>query len=190
MLNSEHVLNFGVTLFSFWLSVLVAKCIRRHKSFSFLSYRPVRYGAIDGLRGFLAIAVFFHHFIITWYWKTNGIWAKPPETYYQNYGQVGVAIFFMITGFLFISKIIKDDGKTNWFKLYESRFFRIFPLYIFVVLIVTLVAFSDSKFKLNVSSLELVKQYLQWGIFHGGVINNFSETSKVIAGVDWTLKYE
>jgi len=155
----EHVLKFGMTLICFGLSVLVAQFISRQKSFSFLSHRQGRYGSIDGLRGFLAISVLFHHFIVTWYWKVNGDWVRPPEDYYQNYGKVSVALFFMITGFLFISKIMKDDGKTNWFKFYESRIFRIFPLYIFAVLIVTLIVFSGSDLELKVSFSELVNQY-------------------------------
>ncbi len=171
--------------------MLTAKIISRHKSFSFLSQRQGRFGTIDGLRGFLAIAVFFHHFIITWYWKVNGIWDISSEAYYfENYGKDSVAIFFMITGFLFTSKIIKDDGNTNWFDLYKSRFFRIFPLYFFVLLIITWVVFSSSNFQLYVSLSELVQQYVKWIVFHGSAINDYLDTTKITAGVVWTLRYE
>jgi peptidoglycan/LPS O-acetylase OafA/YrhL len=186
----EHILKFGMTLICFVISVLVAQFISRQKSFSFLSHRQGRYGSIDGLRGFLAISVLFHHFIITWYWKVNGRWTRPPEDYYQNYGKVSVALFFMITGFLFIFKIMKENGKINWFEFYESRIFRIFPLYIFAVIIITLIIFYRSDFELKVSFLEIIKQYAQWGIFYGNTINNFADTKTIIAQVDWTLKYE
>jgi len=96
----------------------------------------------------------------------------------------------MITGFLFISKLIKENGRTNWFKLYESRIFRIYPLYVFSLLLITVVVFSCKNFDLNVSLLEVVNQYILWGVFHGGIINNFSDTNIINAGVDWTLKYE
>ena len=33
--------------------------------------------------------MFFHHYIITWYWVNHGRWERPPETVYQNYGKVG-----------------------------------------------------------------------------------------------------
>ena len=135
----EHVFNFGVTLIAFLVSMLVAKMIGRHKLYSFLSSRSGRYGTLDGLRGYLALSVVFHHYVITWYWKVGGSWGRPPEDYFQNYGKIGVAIFFMITGFLFISKVMGSAGKLNWFMLYESRIFRIFPLYIFAVAIISVV---------------------------------------------------
>jgi len=33
-------------------------------------------------------------------------------------------------------------------------------------------------------------EYFKWGVFHGGTLNNFENTKLIIAGVDWTLKYE
>lgn len=116
---------------------------------------------------------------------------RPTEVYYQNYGKVSVAIFFAITGFLFVSKILKERGKINWIEFYESRIFRIYPLYIFVMLIVTIIVFS-SNFKLEASIGQIAKGYTQWLTFHqpGGILNNFLDTKIIIAGVDWTLQYE
>jgi peptidoglycan/LPS O-acetylase OafA/YrhL len=187
----SDILKFGITLICFGISILTAELIGRHSFFSFLKFRQGRYSSIDGVRGFLAISVIFHHFIITWYWKVSGEWTKPPENYYQNYGKVSVAIFFAITGFLFISKIIENSGKINWIEFYESRIFRIYPLYIFVIFIVTLIIFS-SNLKLEVSLGEITKGYIEWLTFHqpGGIVNNFLDTKLVIAGVDWTLQYE
>jgi len=96
----------------------------------------------------------------------------------------------MITGFLFISKLLKDQGCTDWFKLFESRIFRIFPLYMFALFIISLVVFFSSDFKLLVEPLELLREYLKWFLFYGWDINGFPQTNKIIAQVDWTLKYE
>jgi peptidoglycan/LPS O-acetylase OafA/YrhL len=187
----DGIFKFGMTLICFGISILTAKLISRHPLFSFLTLRQGRYGSIDGLRGFLAISVLFHHFIVTWYWKVSGKWMRPPEDYYQNYGKVSVAIFFAITGFLFVSKILKNRGKINWIEFYESRIFRIYPLYVFAIIIVTIIVFS-SNFKLEVSLGQIIKGYTQWLTFHqpGGIVNNFLDTKLVIAGVDWTLQYE
>jgi peptidoglycan/LPS O-acetylase OafA/YrhL len=155
-----------------------------------LSERRSRFGCIDGIRGFLALSVFFHHFIITYYWKVSGSWQRPPEDLFQNLGKVGVAIFFMITGFLFFSRIVNQDQKISWLKLYKSRVFRIYPLYLFVLTLISLVVFYNSDFVLNTSFSSVVKDYVRWGLFLGGTINDFSETKQIIAGVDWTLKYE
>lgn len=186
----DEVLKFGVSLASFAIFLLAAQLLCRLKVFSFLKHRTARHESIDGLRGFLAISVFFHHFMVTWYWKNLGKWERPPEDYYQNYGKVGVSIFFMITGFLFLSKILKNKGHIDWINLFESRIFRIIPLYTFAVAVITVIVFLSSNNGLVVSIPQLINQYIGWILFHGGDINSFAYTKVIIAGVDWTLKYE
>lgn len=183
-------MNFWVTLISFFVCVVIANVLIKLKAFAYLRHRSGRFDSLDGLRGYLAISVFFHHFVVTYYWKITGQWASPPESYNQNYGKVGVAVFFMITGFLFISKLLNSEGKINWLQLFESRFFRIFPLYILAVLSITLIVFHDSDYRLVSSLPDLIQQYLKWFVFHGSNINEFTETGRLIAYVDWTLKYE
>jgi peptidoglycan/LPS O-acetylase OafA/YrhL len=183
-------MNFFISLVSFAVCIGAATLLAKTSFFSFLNARNSRFETIDGLRGFLALSVFFHHFVVTYYWKLSGEWARPQEDFYQNYGKVGVAIFFMITGFLFTSKILKSEGNMNWYKVYKSRVFRIFPLYIFALLCVTLVVLHNSSYELISSYSDLIKQYLKWGLFIGGNINDFENTKLVIAKVDWTLKYE
>lgn len=183
-------INFWISLISFIVCIGVSHIFAKSKPFSFLITRNSRFETLDGLRGFLALSVFFHHFVITYYWKVDGLWQRPPEDYYENYGKVGVGMFFMITGFLFVSKLLKSNGDISWLKFYESRFFRIFPLYIFAVICITYFAFSYYDFSVNSSAGSLLKQYLKWGLFIGGAINEFEYTKNVIAGVDWTLKYE
>jgi len=186
----EDAIKLGFTVGTFIFAYLIANVLAKRHEFSYLSKRKDRFSTIDGVRGYLAIAVFFHHFMVTWYYKNNGIWAEPPEDYFRNYGKVGVAIFFMITGFLFISKLLRNKGETDWLKLFESRIFRIFPLYIFVLLLITLIVFNASNFKLLVDPLVLVKSYISQLCFINSDINNFSQTFIIIAGVNWTLKYE
>ena len=95
-----------------------------------------------------------------------------------------------LRGFLFLSKITQTNGKIKWLYLYESRIFRIVPLYILAVVIISFAAFSNTNFELQVSLLELLREFFSWSSFHGDIINNYPETRRVIAGVDWTLKYE
>jgi peptidoglycan/LPS O-acetylase OafA/YrhL len=45
-------------------------------------------------------------------------------------------MFFMITGYLFYSQLLKQKGRPNWKKLYIGRIFRIIPLYWFAVALV------------------------------------------------------
>lgn len=170
--------------------MLLASVVSRTKYFSYLTNRKRRLGAIDGIRGYLALSVLFHHYVVTYYWKLGGIWQRPPENFFQNLGKVGVAIFFMITGFLFFSRIMDKNRVINWLSLYKSRLFRIYPLYLFSLALISLIVFYSSDFRLNTSKVDLILHYIRWGIFIGGDINDFSDTKKIIAGVDWTLKYE
>lgn len=70
-----------------------------------------RYASIDGLRGYLAFFVFLHHSCIWYFFLRTGQWQAPPSNLYNHFGQSSVALFFMITGFLFFSKLI--DGRTR-----------------------------------------------------------------------------
>jgi len=84
------------------LSVGISSYLIRKKCFCFLNERQNRFSNLDGIRGFLALAVFFHHFTVTYYWKVNGVWAAPDNIILRNLGKFGVAIFFMITGFFLL----------------------------------------------------------------------------------------
>lgn len=168
-------------VFAFFLAKLPA--------YGFLQNRGGRNQTLDGLRGFLALIVCFHHVCLTYYWKTTGTWEIPDNAVYNNFGKVGVAVFFMITGYLFTAKLLKDGAHPNWARLYESRLFRIMPLYLLAVLIISIVVFSLEP-HIHVPAVTLARDYLKWFLFHGGTINDFEETRRVIAGVDWSLKYE
>lgn len=91
-----------------------------------------RFFTIDGLRGYLAFFVFLHHSCIWYYYLGSGVWANPPNRVFVHFGQIGVSLFFMITGFLFFSKML-DSRKSgvDWLRLYSSRFLRLTPLYVF-----------------------------------------------------------
>ena len=67
---------------------------------------PSRIHTLDGLRGFLALAVLFHHGAIYHGYLKTGIFALPPSRFYTDLGEAGVAMFFMITGYLFWGQIL------------------------------------------------------------------------------------
>lgn len=77
-----------------------------------------RFATIDGLRGFLAFFVFLHHSCIWYFYLRSGKWEVPPSNLYTHFGESSVALFFMITGFLFLSKLIEDRSKKiDWERL-------------------------------------------------------------------------
>ena len=143
-----------------------------------------RDSAIDGLRGLLAVSVMTHHFYITYVWKTTGVWKAPEYNALENIGSIPVSLFFMITGFLFLSKIKK--GVTDWKELYIGRIKRIYPLYISVAVIsFTVLLFEVPHLEVG----EILKSIVKWFVFEGGIIDGIS-TTRLIAGVNWTLAYE
>jgi len=186
----EDIFKFTITLVSLGVAYYAAKHIGKVGDFRKLSERQGRDVALDGLRGYLALSVFFHHLVVTWTWKNSGVWASSTDVYFLNYGKVGVFIFFMITGYLFVGKLIRYQQGIDWFRLFESRIFRILPLYLLALLLITLIVAWATHFQVNVSSAELLREYGKWFVFHGSTINGFEGTKTIIAEVDWTLKYE
>jgi peptidoglycan/LPS O-acetylase OafA/YrhL len=69
-------------------------------------------------------------------------------------GPFGVSMFFMITGYLFYSQLLKGKGRPNWKKLYIGRVFRIIPLYWFAVALVVFGVAIHSNWRLNVSPIQ------------------------------------
>jgi peptidoglycan/LPS O-acetylase OafA/YrhL len=156
--------------------------------------QPGRYASIDGLRGYLAFFVFLHHACIWYFYLKTGRWEVPPSNLYTQLGQASVALFFMITGFLFFSKLI--DGRTtkiDWPRLFISRFLRIAPLYLFVTLLLFIIVAYLSKFQLHESLLKIsisAARWLSFTVSGNPNLNNIDNTFTIVAGVFWSLPYE
>src|ERR1035437_3929118 len=96
-----------------------------------------RYETIDGMRGFLALGVFIHHAAIWHQYLQTGWWDNPKSNLYAHFGQTSVQLFFMITSFLFISKLLNTNKKAfNWNNFFLSRIFRLVPLYFFSIALI------------------------------------------------------
>ena len=182
--------NLEIALLSLGVCFVLALFICRIKDFGFKARAAQRLGHIDGLRGYLALMVFIHHFVITDQFRTTGRWFRPPEDYFNNFGQAGVGLFFMITGFLFIHRVLAKNHRIDWRRLFTSRVFRIYPLYLFAFAVVAGVAAYHTQFQLREPVTQLVGDLLRWFVFLGGTINQYGATKLTLAWVDWTLRYE
>jgi peptidoglycan/LPS O-acetylase OafA/YrhL len=153
-----------------------------------------RYETIDGLRGFLAIGVFIHHTTIWHQYLQKGIWNVPKSHLYTLLGQGSVSLFFMITSFLFVSKILNaKDGQFNLKHFFISRLYRLTPLYLFTIITLIVIVMSVTNWQLNVSWLTFLHSIISWAlfsIFGNPSINNSDFTTFVNAGVVWSLPYE
>ncbi len=154
-----------------------------------------RFATIDGLRGFLAFFVFISHSRVWYYYLRTGVWENsPPSNLYDHMGSSSVAFFFMITGFLFFSKLINGrNSSIDWSKLFVSRLLRLVPIYWFSVFIIFLIVFILSKGILKVPPLALARGIIHWLGFsvHGAPdLNGIENTATIDAWVTWTLPYE
>lgn len=140
---------------------------------------------IDGLRGLLAITVFFYHFILLYNWIDTGVWGGIPLNPVNNLGSIPVSLFFMITGYLFFGKIFSNP-EVNWINLYISRVMRIYPVYLVGVFFVFLFYFILSH---NAPTMHVITSLVRWLLFQGYNIGDF-DAKRVVAGVQWTLVYE
>lgn len=153
-----------------------------------------RFASIDGLRGYLAFFVFLHHGSIWYYYLRTGRWAVPPSNLYVHFGQSSVALFFMITGFLFFSKLL-DAGRrgVDWGGLFVARFLRLAPLYLFAVTLLFVIVAVLSDGVLVDTPARLATSVLRWlafTAFGAPNLNGVPDTFTIMAGATWSLPYE
>jgi Predicted acyltransferases len=152
-----------------------------------------QYETIDGLRGFLAIGVFIHHSSIWYNYIHTGDWVAPDSNFYNQVGQTSVCFFFMITSFLFVSKLIKSNVNFNWRNFFIARGMRLMPMYYFSLAIIILTVLILTNWKMNVGKIDFVSSIFQWiifGIASSASINNVDFTNLINAGILWTLPFE
>lgn len=165
----------------------------------FVFVKPVKSGIVnnsqnnilwlEGLRGVACIMVFFNHF--AYYLPTIGI-ANQNIPYkimpiYDNFGSLGVEIFFAITGFLFLSRIKKIKSADDFMM---KRIRRLAPAFLFFALInmaVFIIFMSDGAI-LDDYRKALI-QLLSFGFLGGGIFFKGSWIHS-IGVVSWTLPYE
>lgn len=152
-----------------------------------------RTSVLDGLRGVLALGVYFHHIYVFYPYSTGQGHSEPAHVYIQL-GEGSVALFFMITGYLFWGKGWRAQGKLNWKSLYISRIFRIAPMYYVAILFTVLIVFASGHFILHQPLYLVIKQAIPL-LFFGlsgniHVLNAYQAPGTITAGVIWTLRYE
>lgn len=87
-----------------------------------------RLAFLDVLRGLAALAVLFQHM----YQGLSPAFSTFTQQWF-NFGAFGVALFFLVSGFIIPASLEKHRSLREFWK---GRFFRLFPLYLFVLLVV------------------------------------------------------
>lgn len=175
------------------LTILIFTVIFVNKLIPLKIY-PIKYPEIDGLRGYLAFFVFLHHSYIWHEYLSTNKWEEPESNLFNHFGQSSVSLFFIITAFLFITKILESKTpEFNWNNYIKSRFFRMFPMYFVTVIIVFIIVAFVSNFEQKDSFFNCFKSILSWLFFsiNGSVdINGMKDTFVIFSAVSWTLPYE
>lgn len=153
------------------------------------SQRP-RLGCFDGLRGYLALGVALCHYTMGYNYLLTGQWVTG-SAWYTLMGGSAVAIFFMITGFIFWHRFLQPEQPILWGKFFVGRFFRLTPVYwisMGAVLIVMLIL-KQVNFEYSLGSI--LRQIVPWLFyFEYPITGAFPSSSPIAVGATWTLKYE
>jgi peptidoglycan/LPS O-acetylase OafA/YrhL len=101
-----------------------------------------KFYGLDNLRAFAIIMVFLFHY---------PRWFEHPDWFPDivKFGWTGVDLFFVLSGFLISSQLfaqIKKEGSFSMKDFYIKRFFRIIPIYFFVLAIYFLFPFFSDDF--------------------------------------------
>ncbi len=92
-----------------------------------LEYNP----ALDGLRGVAILLVVFHHLSVGHERESWGGWLY---TNVKALGWIGVDLFFVLSGFLIGSILLKSYGRQRWIvNFVVRRALRVLPLYFTVI---------------------------------------------------------
>ncbi|MGN6370733.1 MAG: acyltransferase family protein [Phycisphaerae bacterium] len=107
------------------------------------SFQAVKYfGSLDGLRAVSIIGVIWYHVCLTRY-------VKYPWLNVLGKGYIGVDLFFIISGFLITTLLLRERdtyGNVSLKLFYIRRSLRIFPLYYTVLLLwVAAVGFAEPR---------------------------------------------
>jgi peptidoglycan/LPS O-acetylase OafA/YrhL len=150
-----------------------------------------RIGCIDGLRGYLALAVVIHHMFIWLYFIKVHVWKAPPGNFIANLGPTAVAVFFMITAVLFYPKMLRRLSDREWIAFFISRLFRLTPLLWIASIAVAAVVLLQDRVPLLFTRESGFRPMLQWLSFYGTPdLFGYPHTDRIVANVTWSLSYE
>jgi peptidoglycan/LPS O-acetylase OafA/YrhL len=186
-----HFDNYVFTGLVFLLAFFMASVLTKHIDIPIERERDTQ---LDGLRGILALAVYICHSAAWYHFLHTGSYMQSGPGLYYQLAKVGVFMFFMITGYLFIGKILRERKKgIDWTKFAISRVLRIAPLYLFAICSMLFIIFLESDFQLQDALHVLIPDVFEWltfTVFGAPIINNYENTLLITSHVQWTLVYE
>jgi peptidoglycan/LPS O-acetylase OafA/YrhL len=162
-------------VFLFQSTIMHPVSVEAEDAKGYASYLSTRaFGSLDGLRAAAILAVVWHH--------------TPHETTGQatllERCFLGVDLFFVISGFLIVTLLLRERRRTGDISLrgfYARRFLRIFPAYYATLALVAVLAFVGHG-----SEAAALRHDLPYALFY--VSNLVSMTSMLT--ITWSLSTE
>lgn len=140
------------------------------------AYRSTRFfGSLDGLRCFCILLVMWHH--------APRVEAFGSQIQMLRRGFTGVDFFFVLSGFLITTLLLREESRNGRFSLqefYRRRVLRIVPVYF---LVVTLMAIYWIGVKGLTEHLDVLPAYYLF-------LANFIEDDIPLLSVTWSLSAE
>ncbi|MGY2134541.1 acyltransferase family protein [Hymenobacter sp. HD11105] len=140
---------------------------------------------LDGLRAFAVLLVVMHHIIN---WSGNYNVNPTTETIFLTLGEGGVHIFFVISGFIITSLLIREAlafGRVSLRGFYRRRFFRIIPPFAFYLLGLALLCQADY---ISIKPLSFLWSSLFLGNL--GLLGEATTSDGWFLGHTWSLSVE
>lgn len=151
---------------------------------------PVRKNHLGELRFILSSAVLFHHLVLCGFYFDGQNWTDAGHNISAYFGKASVAIFFMISGFLF--GVVNKNNFEFWVSFYTKRLFRLGPMCFVSSFLCLLFIFSVGEMAFDFKYTVL--KSILW--FDAGIlnikpdVNSVKRALLVNAGATWTLRWE
>jgi peptidoglycan/LPS O-acetylase OafA/YrhL len=183
------VLAFGVAIGE---AAILSWCFSRSGGVFAKAVAPSnKVTSLEGLRGLLAFSVVAHHACAWYFFLQTGAWGTGNSIVFARLASFGVLQFFYLSGYLFWTRLMRR-GRIPLGRFYLSRFIRIGPVYYVCTAAAILIGLAVTGPGLRVHPAVLARSLGSWLLFcMGGVASvNGADTSRIIAGVTWTLAME
>jgi peptidoglycan/LPS O-acetylase OafA/YrhL len=140
---------------------------------------------IDGLRAIAALSVCTFHYVC----QTIGINFPEFISNTFRFGQYGVYVFFVISGFIIPWSMHRNSYNLNSLpKFILKRLIRLEPPYLISIVLILIIEFIKANFNIGIPNKDIIS--LNQIALHFGYLINFFSNYKWLNQVYWTLAIE
>ena len=150
------------------------------------------FGSLDTLRFLAFLLVFANHVTDFLRFPSSVTIMGTPAFTYLQMGDLGVAFFFVLSGFLITYLLEKERVKTGTVSLknfYIRRVLRIWPLYFLVLGIIVVISSSVHGFSIYQTSVNW-KEISYHLFFVGNIFRAFQGTFNDMIAIFWSIAVE